>query len=670
MAKAAQATRNALRPRSAKRKYVSYAESSTEEETDLPPKQLRPSTRQRIDYRESSTDGTSFTDAELGRNSSIHNPRVATSHRPQPRRRSNRNRPHKKPNEPKAIQKPPQRTKSNDAPTKEPEPIQRSSGKPMPWQTLPYDILFHIFCVASEPLYDKFSRRPTSSIEWLLRMSTLCKSFHEAAISALLFSPPLNPSVRANGLLARLQESDRLMLDYRKKIRRLDVDVKQLLRKNGPNLVELIRYTPQLKDLAIHSVLDQTSTVVPPPPSRAKWSYPPQLFDVLDEAVRLRSFEFNGRFPNTESVLTAMCDALSRQSFNGLQTLTLFNLVGFETKPEEDEDDPISAITIASALSSLSNLQRLTMTNCSILNEVLLSRLPEVSHLSLINCGDITSRNLQEYLKAKGRGIRELSLVGNQSLSLAFASGLEDYCPNLRVFHMNFTYADRSAYHDVDPHFDQLLPLGSLPTWPKSLEAIELIQLRRLSVSGAEGFLETLLEAGASLKFLRSLSLKIILKEGWRERSALRTKYTTKLEHMFLRRASQAQSQLFAQSLRASSISSSRPSSSHSTASVSSFAGVELSTRRKSARVAQKEERNSRPTADDASASRASEDMLPRINHQTIQGMCNVVRLQVDDQRPTEFQFNENHFLNDDDDADDGEWNGQDRVVESGGYAW
>lgn len=508
MARAGQATRNA------KRKFVSYAESSTEDEIDSPPKQLRPSTRRRIDYRESSTDGTTSTDPESSRASSLPTSRTAASHHPQPRRRSNRNRPHKRPNQLKATQKLPQRIKSHVAPPIDPVPIQWASGKSMPWQTLPYDILFQIFRLASEPLYDKFSRRSTSSIEWLLRMSTLCKPFHEAAISALLFSPPLIPPERANGLLSRLQDADQLMLDYRKKIRRLDVDVKQLLRKNGPNLVELIRHTPQLKDLAIYSVLDQTSTAVLPPPCRARWSYPPELFDVLDEAIRLRSFEFNGRFPSTESVLNTMCHALGSQAFSTLQSLTLLNLVGPEMKLDEDEDDQILEIKIASALSSLSNLQALTMTNCSILDEALLTRLPKLAHLTLINCGDVTSPNLQGYLKAKGRSLRELSLIGNQSLSLAFASDLEEYCPNLRLFHMNFTYADRSAYHDIEPHFDQLLPLGSLPTWPKTLETIELTQLRRLSVGGAEAFLETLLEAGPSLKFLRSLSLKIILKDG------------------------------------------------------------------------------------------------------------------------------------------------------------
>lgn len=65
------------------------------------------------------------------------------------------------------------------------------TGKAMPWNTLPYQILCLIFEYASWPLLadDGINSRP--SVRWLLDTALCCKTFAEPALSALYYSPPL-----------------------------------------------------------------------------------------------------------------------------------------------------------------------------------------------------------------------------------------------------------------------------------------------------------------------------------------------------------------------------------------------------------------------------------------------------------------------------------------------
>lgn len=64
------------------------------------------------------------------------------------------------------------------------------TGKAMPWNTLPYQVLVSIFEYASWPLVAD-AITPLTSISWLLRTALCCRAFAEPALSALYYSPPL-----------------------------------------------------------------------------------------------------------------------------------------------------------------------------------------------------------------------------------------------------------------------------------------------------------------------------------------------------------------------------------------------------------------------------------------------------------------------------------------------
>ncbi len=64
------------------------------------------------------------------------------------------------------------------------------TGKTMPWNTLPYQILVSVFEYASWPLVAN-AITPLPSISWLLGTALCCKAFAEPALSALYYSPPL-----------------------------------------------------------------------------------------------------------------------------------------------------------------------------------------------------------------------------------------------------------------------------------------------------------------------------------------------------------------------------------------------------------------------------------------------------------------------------------------------
>jgi len=64
------------------------------------------------------------------------------------------------------------------------------TGKAMPWDALPYQILALIFEYASWPLVAD-AITPLPSVSWLLSTALCCKAFAEPALSALYYSPPL-----------------------------------------------------------------------------------------------------------------------------------------------------------------------------------------------------------------------------------------------------------------------------------------------------------------------------------------------------------------------------------------------------------------------------------------------------------------------------------------------
>jgi hypothetical protein len=248
----------------------------------------------------------------------------------------------------------------------------------------------------------------------------------------------------------------------------------------------------------------------------------------------------------------------------------------------------------------------------------------------------------------------------------------------LQVIEVDLTYTDPSSFHDVEPHYDALLPNGQ-PTWPASLRVVEFANLRNFDAAEADGFFQSLVDAAHELKDLRRLSLKAILKVGWRDRARLREKWKLKLENVFLRKSPPPRPfcPAFSKPIPAAPPSDtvagppvdrcaarSYPASVGEDSDLVDKPSRTTATNRKSSRIAQKElESLKAPTVPiqpvASSTGRHSLSNRPPSDQEDgeyIHGMVDEVVLRLDDQRPSEAQFNEGDFL--DSEKSDEDWDG------------
>ncbi|KAL4889938.1 hypothetical protein BDV59DRAFT_185376 [Aspergillus ambiguus] len=650
-----------LRPRDSHRMRVSYREESSDEDFEDDPDAIAPTetpTQSELPYPET----TSRT----------------TPSRP-PRRRTVRTR-----SQTQRSQRPPHKKRLElGRPLNKRRKVEEDfmpfvgSGVIPPWHTLPYHILFDIFLYASYPLVDEWSGTQHSSVRWLVNVSLLCRAFHEPALAALYYCPPLIPDAKSHGLLSlasKPQES--LSTNYVNKIRELNVDVEQLLLyKSGPtlgyfDLAKLVEHTPQLKRLRLFHVEDHTTGIPIYQKNYSRWTYPDTLFTAIaSSSIRLRSWDWNSRFMDPEQLLPLMMAKHLEPAFSGLREVKLLHM--FE-KIEAEGDNDEEEVVLATALKELPELRRLEFFECSLLNEHLFPMLPScLTSLTLHNCVNVTTLNLGAFLSTHGQNLRELNLLHLRHMSLSFTVGLAQSCPRLERFKVDISMHDQSSYHDVEPHFRHLFGRTEVPTWPATLQDIEMHQLSKWDDNTAEVFFTSLIEAAPELRNLRRLWISAILKIGWRDRASFREKWIGRLEKVFLRRSSPPDPNLRSIPRPSQKVNPGPPdvSADHVAGQLDvPGSGPSTPSKRKSARLAQ---RKFSEIEDDAefSPGRGHTDGEEEEKSLPCQGMCDVVTIRIDNQRPTETQFNEQDFL-DDELSGDEDWNGRDMDVGDGGHAW
>ncbi|KFY31978.1 hypothetical protein V493_00632 [Pseudogymnoascus sp. VKM F-4281 (FW-2241)] len=429
-----------------------------------------------------------------------------------------------------------------------------SAGVIPPWQTLPYQILLQIFYYASYPLVDDRTFNQTASWHWLLQTSKLCRSFSEPALTILYRSPCLTPMDRAHSLCDLLKsDQSHKLYNYRSKVEKLQIEVLQTaaytltgsgvldlhgLVFHAPRLVDLEIY--HQKDLSPYRELDET----------IKWNYPPQLFEALAKNVdgvptRLQSWRWSSRMvskhPNAENDLRGIIELHQTPSFTGLRKVAFVNYQA-PVRPKKITADfvaPEHEKLLAEAILHLPNLEQLIFEASSLLNDKLLLSLPSnLKHLDIIACSELASEDLAEFLVTHGRQLRTLTLNHNQSLSLSFLTILGSACPHLVSLQMNLTYYNLHAtFKDSEPFFDKLLLENEVPTWPTTLQTLELIQLRKWDVDAAEVFFRSLLDSAGTLPHLRTLVIKAILDTiSWRDRGGFRDRWQKAFERVFKRK--------------------------------------------------------------------------------------------------------------------------------------
>jgi hypothetical protein len=419
-----------------------------------------------------------------------------------------------------------------------------SKGIIPPWATLPYQILVQIFQYAAIPLYDDRSFHPMPSVRWLLDIRRTCAAFQEPALTVLYRSPPLVPMQAAHEL-ARLLKSDPepMSFNYRAKIETLQIEVSQTASYtlSGYGLLDLhalIYNCPRLsalefyheKDLSPYRQLEEN----------LKWSYVDTIFSALENnvegvATRLKSWRWSSRLAGKKIPIESLLEMHSKPYFSSLEKLAFVNYQ--QPKLKKTEEDPEHDVKLAASLAPLKKLRHLILESSTLVNSSFMALLPSnIEHLEVINCWEITSLDLSTYLFSHGSQLRSLTLNHNHSLNLSFLTTLKSSCPKLLSLKMDLTYFSvHSTYRNAEPIYEGLLFPDDIPTWPSTLQSIELLQLRGWDISTAQMFFQSLLDSAGELPVLRRLVIKGILNTGWRDRVSFRKEWIEPFEPVFKR---------------------------------------------------------------------------------------------------------------------------------------
>ena len=622
-------------------------------------------------------------------------------------------------------------------------------GKAMPWQTLPYHVWLSIFGYASRPLIsDMF--QPMPSINWLVQIALCCRAFAEPALSVLYYSPPLSPPARAHRLLEQLAtQPEHSTYNYRAKVKYLEPEASGALlyKFSGHDPIDLgafAAFTPQLRGISVHLLSDNPKLRKGFNLSRStsgKEVYQQSLFVALeDHKVALQEWTWNQSLGKQAFSLSGLKEIHTMSPFQTLKDISFINYDGSLLSNREDK--------FAEALSILPNLRSLSFKMCSIVGDRLMPRLPSnLQALHIYDCALLRSSALNEFLSIKGNNLRQLNLDHNIALNLSFLADLAKNCPDLRHFRVDLVYFNTYAtVKDSDPKYKVLFHETERPSWPTSLETLELYHLRKWSLPLAETLFSSFTNAASSLPHLRQLRIKASLEaSGWRDRVEFRDRYTHRLRHVFLRRSPPPNPNLrsisaFEASKKERSTNGGdgrrgrRSLTSHPAAhkdkpiaQLSHIKTIErakkeddsdsdlplirksrtdpaesdsdaplLKLRRSTRPKLQKEDmytlsesspqsgktsrrrRRRKGSADSSSEDSAlDEDVVEPVSQGQsdneddlyVQGMCDVVDVWLDNQRPAEEQLKEEDFI-DDEASGDEDWNGDDDMPGEGGYAW
>ncbi|KAI4116776.1 MAG: hypothetical protein LQ345_002868 [Seirophora villosa] len=590
--------------------------------------------------------------------------------------------------------------------------IFKLGGRVPPWQTLPYEILLQIFQYAWNPLVNQdFYPSPIVTSGSLLQTALLCKGFAEPALAALYNAPPMSPPSRAFKLLALLQsQSEQSYLNYRGLIKHLNVDSLELLcrKYHGQEpieLGELLSFAPTIRTIGLHLLYDQ--------PSRHKAhyfmmhkvqgkrrAYQSGLFHALgDTDLRLLDWTWNGILAQQSHRRDMpFVEYHQQKAFKTLKTLTLVNA---------NHLGHIESFARSTGL--LPHLTAVVMKNVDVPdveNLQLLSK--KLTGLHLINCPFLDAKILAEFLRSHGSSLRELVLDHNDYLGLSFLEELSTSCPKLEKIKMDLRFFNNfPTYRSSEPKVKVLLEADCRLGWPKTLHHIEFLQLRKWDMAAAENFFSSLVDSSSELPDLRYIDIKASLTESnWRDRISFRNRWVSRMENVFKRvsappdprfrtlatfeahkkefRDAKGSAKAIAMPMQV--MAEDVPQSFHSDAgnSPGSSDALAASQRRSSRRTARslrpadqpvqrrkaRKRRKRKNTNDNSSSSEEdsafedsgiTEDGPPSVEDDVgdlhVQGMCDVVRVAIDNLRPTEEHLDESCFL-DDELSGDEDWNG------------
>lgn len=501
-------------------------------------------------------------------------------------------------------------------------------------------------------------------------------------------------------------------------------------RENNFALADLVASLPQLNELVITHPQDEAPFEYRGRPLRWKYT-PLLFDALDQANIRLNEWRWNWHLitdtitgqPWHESSLGDMLsDVHSRTSFQSLQHLTISHLPSVPPFPEliESQEDP-AGDALGKAICKLPNLKSLAFETCDCLTEQLVQNLPEnLQSLRIVNCATLTSDILYNFLSRGGSSnLKELILDHNPFLDLAFFTTLKSTCPRLEVLKMDlYDHRENHFNHFGEPKYEQLLVEDEIPTWPCTLRTIELVHMQKWGTGSAQNLFHSLVEAADSLPDLRRLVLHAHINISWRDRAAFRDQWIERLCRVYQRQdktpdprlASLKTWRLWKQSQQPKLV---EPTNAQSPAvrervlshvaitprKVASMderdesSGSEARSKRRSKRISDQQtlqvptpphepEVNVTERKGHRKRGRRDSDAISVVSNtegdgvdgdwrstpeKFIQGLCNVVDICIDNQRPRGEQYNESHFVDSELSGDEDWHEGAD--AEDNGYA-
>jgi hypothetical protein len=583
-----------------------------------------------------------------------------------------------------------------------------SDDKIPEWTSLPVGILRDIFVFASQPL-------DSDSASWLLKAARTHRNFTEPALEAYYNAPAFLTTLQPHHLLELLRIRDDRWINYNNKVKRLKFEM-TMLSYTAHNralfdLSELVAELPQLRHLEITNPIDRI------PYRRIKlqqYFYPANLFQTLEQhGQRLKTWRWSRDMISDASLASDPLQLFpymaSVHEGRAFQTLETLSICGF------DEDDSIPAITgdddeqvvmnMPWTIAKLPDLKDLTFISCNIVRDDFLSKLPaKLERLEITNCWKLDSNMLSEFLLNKGSHLKELVLKHNIALNLAFLTTLATSCPRLETLCVDgHYYSERQSTNDADPEYEELLSASEVPTWPNTLSHLSLMHLSKWAQEGGTNLFRTLVESAPSLLDLRHLEIKAHINIPWRDRAGFRDMWTDRLQRVYLRRSqpphkyhgSKRQYNMwkqlqadnggkdvteedFSAALNPNRLSHVRVSPHKPTGDTDVYDTDATASPAPKARPARRSIRvkNSQPSTEPESApDNDSDTPSPDEDNEAdvplfVQGLCEVVKVAIDNQRPRENMFSERDFL-DAERSGDEDWNEDAEIeFEDNRHAW
>lgn len=569
-----------------------------------------------------------------------------------------------------------------------------TDGKIPNWATLPWGVLEEIFFYAVNSREGE-SRPTPASTSWLLGVARLNRAFLEPALAALYHSPPLSSGHQAFQLFALLSsDPSKHIINYNTKVKRFDIEMESCLLHSTPgrgvfDLASMIPFVPQLQKINVWSRYDF-------PEHRSQHSRKSYLgsdiFQVLHKNnISLTSWHWKAT-PRDPKVVKMVAENMNFDH-SKLEKVGFTDFDdGYFSQSNEDYRN------VATFCSTLPKLRDLTFQKCSV-NSFSLNELPaNLTQLTFIDCDSLESSILQPFLESHGSSFVKLILHNNRNLNLSFLVSLKMACPKLQVLSIDLTYYSTLLSADeTEPGYDYILFSDEEPTWPTSLQLLEINHLRKWSSSAARNFFESITESSTSLPDLRKIILSASVNDlGWKQRATFRDEWESKLKRIFLRKSESPNPHLM--SLKAFRLwkQGKEPmvviDSKERAVDISDDSDVVLTSRGRSSNRrtgnqlptprASEGGSSSRRLRSQKKASELSEesdapeslsslrDRVMNVLEDHIQGMCDVVDVRIDNLRPRETQYNETNFLDSEKSGDEDYVEGQDEFEEGPSYAW